>query len=101
MIPFFSEIENIIKNIGFKNSSEIFSFLRKCNCTFYYERVVILPEANLNNLINTYNYRTDGFLFTCYSNYKMQDCQDQYELVYLSLIGKNDFLKLLKLKAFS
>jgi hypothetical protein len=100
MIKFYPEIEKIISEAGFNNSSELFVYLKKSHFTFTYERMAIYIKSNLDSMIENFQILNDGFLFTCNSYYKGFS-EPQFELIYFALITKEDLLKAIKLKAFS
>jgi hypothetical protein len=99
MIEFYPDLKNILITNGFKNSSELFTYLRKLGAEFAYDRSTISSNVDMHTVIDAYKcYEPDGFLFDCESIY---DDSVQLEVIFLSFIDKQTLLKLIKLRAFS
>lgn len=53
VIVYYPELRKVISTLGFDNSTQVFSFLRKCNVDFVYERIYTkehLIDATIKDL---------------------------------------------------
>jgi hypothetical protein len=104
MIEVSLELGNLLAERGFETSSKLFSFLRKLNIQFMYDRTYILDTTQtfvIDLAIQEYQSHylkvDNAIILLMKSDIKSK----QLEVVFLGMVNKNFLLKLVDLKAFS
>lgn len=97
VIPYYSELRELIPNLGFNNSSKLFNFLQQCGIGFfYYDRIYTSEDRITLSVEELKKMRNEGFIFVM----SVVDF-DAVDVIYIDGISKEELIKYLKLKVFS
>lgn len=114
IIPYYPELRELIPSLGFKSSTEVFSYLRKCKVNFGYDRIACSTEDEIKKNIEVFNLVEDelkleleeldrGFIFVMDipDTIDVRQMPINIDVIHCFMITKDDLIKYLKLKVFS
>lgn len=101
-VQYYPELRQLVLGAGFKNSSELFIFLRNAGIKFDYDRTFAVDTKNrlsafMEEIENMYN---TGFTFIVDSIGDMKNGNMYVDYIYFSEIDKETLIKTIKMRAF-
>lgn len=101
LIPYHPELRQLIPNLGFNSSTQVFTYLHQCGVHYVYIRTLTIEDKITETIKDLMKDQEYGFIFTMDVDILNPEGKKSVDVIHFYGLSKNELIKRLKLKAFS